>query len=298
MLLHKTCGRETQRSNEYVSVFAMDGDIEHCFPVRCSGCGKGFLSVYHEDWLGDPDNEFEFQIDFKRDWTFVRFLALMSACPDLVDKYCECEAHKDFDRFLRDNFGAQKDPGLINRALRFAYKIHQVDQFQTRKGKKIPYLIHPLSVGQILERVGASEEVIAAGLLHDTIEDCKPYGSVTKEMLEKEFGANIARMVNDVTEQDKSLSWEERKRLALEHIKNMEKDPLLVKSADVLHNMTDQLADYISEGEEMFKRFNAPKDKQLTRYIVLISEIIRVYPGNPLRQDLTSTLEKMTQLWK
>lgn len=133
--------------------------------------------------------------------------------------------------------------------------------------------------------------------MHDTIEDCKPYGSITRKLLVKEFGERVARMVDDVTEQDKSLPWDERKRLALEHISRMSKDSLLVKSADVLHNMTDQIMDYKTEGEEMFKKFNAGKEKQLKRYETLINEIGRVYPENPLRGDLEKNLKELRRLW-
>ena len=49
-----------------------------------------------------------------------------------------------------------------------------------------------------------------ASLLHDVIEDCE----VTKENIEKIFGIRVAEMVDDVTEQDRSLPWVERKRLA------------------------------------------------------------------------------------
>lgn len=182
----------------------------------------------------------------------------------------------------------------IQKAIKFAIKVHSG---QTRKGKDEPYIIHPLSVGLIISRVTDDEDIIIAGILHDTIEDCRPYGSITKHLLAQEFGENVARMVNDVTEQDKSLSWEERKKLALKHIPRMSKGSLLVKSVDVLHNMTDQIADYKAEGEKMFKRFNAGKDKQLKRYERLIKEIGRAYLNNPLREDLKVNFKKLQTLW-
>ncbi len=186
----------------------------------------------------------------------------------------------------------------IQKAINFAIKVHQQDQNQTRKGKTDPYIIHPLTVGLILAKTGAKENVIVAGILHDTIEDCKPYGSVTKELLEKEFGNDVAEMVNDVTEQDKSLPWEERKRLALEHVKHMQKDSILVKSADVLHNMTDQISDYGKEGDKMFLRFNAPKEKQLLRYTKLIHELKEAWLENPLLIDLETSLKTLINDWK
>ena len=49
----------------------------------------------------------------------------------------------------------------------------------------IPYVTHPLTVGLIISLAGGSEDAIVAGVLHDTIEDCEPYGSVKKKFLLK-----------------------------------------------------------------------------------------------------------------
>ena len=179
---------------------------------------------------------------------------------------------------------------MFNKALRFATEIHKG---QSRKGKAIPYISHPLAVAHILEQVTKNEDIVIAGILHDTIEDCVPYGSITKDILERMFNADIARMVNDVTEEDKSLPWAERKRLAFEHIKHMPHDSLLVKSADVLHNLSELTADIIRDGQSVFTKFNASKEDTRLRYQKLIPEIIRIWPENPLRKDLESELNRL-----
>ena len=182
----------------------------------------------------------------------------------------------------------------IGKAIAFATKVHKG---QTRKGKIIPYITHPKAVGQILASVTKDEEIIEAGILHDTIEDCQPYGSITKETIEWKFGPRVAKMVNDVTEQDKSLPWAERKQLALEHIENMDNDSLLVKSADVSHNLEDQIEDYKKEGDAMWKKFNAPKSAQLERYTKLITAIGKKWPQNPLLDELEADLDTIKRLW-
>lgn len=182
----------------------------------------------------------------------------------------------------------------IGRAIEFAKKVHKG---QTRKGKDTPYITHPEAVGQILSGVTKDEDIICAGILHDTIEDAKPYGSVTKETIEGLFESKVAKIVNDLTEQDKTLPWAVRKQQALEHIKEMDNDSLLVKSADVLHNLTDQIADYRKEGDAMFQRFNAPKEAQLARYKKLITEISKRWPENPLLAELEVNLDKVKRLW-
>lgn len=186
---------------------------------------------------------------------------------------------------------------LIQKALEFAYRVHQVDQRQSRKGKQVPYLFHVLAVANILERTGANETVVAAGILHDTIEDSNPEKPITKEMLKKAFGLEVARIVNDLSEQDTSLPWMERKMLALAHVAEMEQDSLLVKSADVLHNLSDQIDDYKMKGEAIFIHFNAPKEAQLKRYHSLVDAIKKRWPDNPLLPSLEDHLRTAQLLW-
>lgn len=185
---------------------------------------------------------------------------------------------------------------ILLKAINFATHVHKG---QTRKGKPdVPYITHPLTVGIILSKVRADEDVIVAGILHDTIEDCEPYGSITKEIIEKEFGKSVADIVNDVTEQDKSLPWAIRKQKAFEHIPQMSYGSLLVKSADQLHNISDQIEDYKKEGDAIFKRFNASKEKQLERYKKLIPAIETAWPDNPLLPDLKKAFSEIQVLWK
>lgn len=181
-------------------------------------------------------------------------------------------------------------PPLVTKAIAFAMRVHELEAHKKRKGKDVPYITHPLTVGLILARVTKDENIIAAGILHDTVEDCEPYGSVTKETIEREFNGDVARMVNDVTEQDKNLPWMERKMAALAHIKDMKQDSLLVKSADVLHNLADLNGDIRTAGTGALGKFNASQADTVLRYRKLIAELKRVWAGNPLLPDLEENL--------
>ena len=176
-----------------------------------------------------------------------------------------------------------KNLHLLNKAVRFATEVHRT---QKRKGKDVPYITHPLAVALILSRATKDENIIIAGILHDTIEDCVPYGSITKEYLESEFNSDVARMVNDLTEEDKTLPWMERKIAALKHIPHMPHDSLLVKSADVLHNLSELNDDRAKDGEKVFEKFNARKDDTILRYQKLIPDIKNAWPENPLIGEL------------
>jgi (p)ppGpp synthase/HD superfamily hydrolase len=172
---------------------------------------------------------------------------------------------------------------LLHQAIEFATKVHSGQQ---RKGKDVPYVAHVLAVGLIVSLVSDDENIIAAGILHDTIEDCQPKGSVTKESIAAAFSPEIAQMVDDVTEKAKDLPWFERKMKALEHIKNMQHNSQLVKSADVLHNLTELVQDLEHDGAKVWARFNASKENISKRYDLLILELAQAWPENPLLEDL------------
>lgn len=175
---------------------------------------------------------------------------------------------------------------LIRNAINFSINVHEVQQKQKRKGKDIPYLTHTFTVGLILARAGASEEVIAAGILHDTIEDSVPGQKVSREMLAFQFGPSVAELVASVTEIQEGVSWDEAKEEARDHIKYFSNESLLVKSADILSNTSEILDDYRKDGERVFERFKAPKEKVLHNYIEAINLITTKWPENPLAEDL------------
>jgi 5'-deoxynucleotidase YfbR-like HD superfamily hydrolase len=174
----------------------------------------------------------------------------------------------------------------IQKAIKFATKTHEVYQKQKRKGKDIAYITHPLMVGLILAYTGADDDVICAGILHDTIEDSTGEKKVSFDMLRERFGERVANFVLALTETDKTLPWEERKKLAKEHIKDFSNEAVLVKSADILANTRELIEDYEKDGDQVFMRFNAPKEKLLKNYLETITILIEKWPENPLAQEL------------
>jgi (p)ppGpp synthase/HD superfamily hydrolase len=177
----------------------------------------------------------------------------------------------------------------IIKAINFAGRCHCG---ATRKGKQdVEYVTHPLGVALILTGIDCDEETVIAGILHDTVEDSQ--GKTTLQDIAKEFGDRVSRIVGDVTEKDKSLPWEERKKRALEHIPHMDKDSMLVKSADFLYNLKDLAADLEAEGDKAYDKFNAPKEKQRARFSNVVRALAEAWPDNPLLAELRETLKKI-----
>jgi (p)ppGpp synthase/HD superfamily hydrolase len=143
-----------------------------------------------------------------------------------------------------------------------------------------------LTVGVILAKVGADDDVVAAGILHDTIEDSIEEKKVTAEMIADRFGEKVSRLVLSVTEKEKTFSWDERKKDALEKIATFSHDSLLVKSADIISNVSELLDDHARYGDEVFDRFKATKEKTIDHQLKSIKAIVSRWPENPLAEDL------------
>jgi len=184
----------------------------------------------------------------------------------------------------------------IQKAIKFAAKTHNHYQQQKRKGKEIPYITHPLTVGMILAMAKTSEDVIIAGILHDTIEDSVAEKKVTAEMIIERFGEEVMRLVLSVTEQNKSLPWDERKAHAIQHIENFSHESVLVKSADVISNISELIDDHKKYGAEVFERFNAPKEKIIPNQLKVISALVDHWPESPLAWDLKFLASNLSRI--
>ena len=124
---------------------------------------------------------------------------------------------------------------LIQKAYDFAYEHHKG---QFRKSGE-PYVIHVIQVANTLAEMHCGPKTIAAGLLHDTVEDCE---GVTTETITELFGEEIAILVDAVTKIGAIKFKDEEEYLASNHRKlfiAMAKDirVILIKLADRLHNM-------------------------------------------------------------
>ncbi len=187
----------------------------------------------------------------------------------------------------------------IQKAIKFAVKTHEIYQKQTRKGKDVSYIIHPLTVGLILSQVGADNDVVCAGILHDTVEDSIPEKKVTYEMLEDRFGKRVAEMVLDVSEKNKQLPWKERKKDALLHIKNFSSETLLLKSADIISNVSEIIDDYYKDGDLIFTRFKAPEPKKeniIDNYMTAMKTILSHWDSNPLENKLNFLVGELKKI--
>ncbi len=126
------------------------------------------------------------------------------------------------------------DTKLICRAFEFAYQLHE-GQYRA-SGE--PYIAHPVAVAGLLRDLGGSSVMIAAGFLHDVVEDT----DVTAEEIESRFGAEVRRLVEGVTKLSK-FNFSSKTERQAENFRRMflamaaDIRVIVVKLADRLHNM-------------------------------------------------------------
>lgn len=198
----------------------------------------------------------------------------------------------------------------IFRAIERATVLHHG---QTRRVTGVPYIVHPYAVGFLLAHFTDNEDVIIAGLLHDTLEDVPDY---TQEMLEVEFGPEVMRLVSEVTEDNAiyeehpELSHQDRVRLKkqdyLERLMDDSEGALMIAAADKICNTRSFLGEYKKFGsEEFWKKWrrDAPtfergrgSSERYLHFALAFNAIIQSKLKHPLAEELdrvTKAAEKV-----
>ena len=205
-------------------------------------------------------------------------------------------------------------PPELEAAVRLAARAHY-RHFRKRSGGRddcaegsaalaedcIPYMTHLTGTATILARSGAGPDLIAAGLLHDLLEDVPEIAG--EELIERVAGGRVLELVRAVTE-DKdrarpaSESWQERKATQLDHLATGEEDVVRIKAADALHNLLSLIADLEAAPEPgvVWKRFNAPPEQQLEYFSRLSGTVTRRLGRHPLAVELAAAVERLRSL--
>lgn len=157
---------------------------------------------------------------------------------------------------------------IKDKAREFAIKAH-MGQIRKSEPDK-PKIIHPIGVAKMLESFGYDDDVVAAGYLHDVVEDTK----YTNEDIEREFGSDIASLVMDASEPDKSLSWEERKEHTIRETKKLPFRNKLVVCADKINNLEDLYLKFKKSGKRDFSAFKRGEESQKWYYTNVYESLV------------------------
>ena len=160
---------------------------------------------------------------------------------------------------------------LVSEAIAFAVKAHDG---MRRKKSQAPYILHPLEAAVIVGTMTDDQNVIAAAVLHDVVEDA----GVAIEDIEEKFGKRVRQLVQSETEDKRadlppSDTWRIRKQESLDALKNtQDTGVLMVWIGDKLANMRAIYRDWKVEGDAVWQRFNQKDIKQQEWYYTSIAE--------------------------
>lgn len=153
-----------------------------------------------------------------------------------------------------------EEKNLIDKAILFAAQKHKGS---VRKGDGQPYIFHPLEVLGIVSLLTKDKDILAASVLHDTIEDTE----TTKEELVKEFNQHIADLVASESEdkrkgQNKDNTWIDRKKEAIETLKNAaDVGSKIICIGDKISNLRSLNRLVLDKGDEAWDCFNMKDPK-------------------------------------
>lgn len=172
---------------------------------------------------------------------------------------------------------AKIDTGVVDKAIRFAAEKHSG---AARKGSDTPYIVHPMEAAAIVAGITGDQELIAAALLHDTLEDTD---TAYDEILNL-FGKRVADLVAGESE-DKQAgkpaaeTWKDRKQKTIDELKNAGYESKLLVLADKLSNIRAMERDLEEKKEKLWDRFNQKDPSMHAWYYGSIADILSADPA-------------------
>lgn len=177
---------------------------------------------------------------------------------------------------------------LFDKAVKFAVDAHAEIE---RRGKGYPYILHPMEAAGIVASITTDPEMLAAAILHDTVEDT----DVTIEQIRQEFGERVATLVyNETSHLPHGLPWRDRKQAQADQIASAPRDSKVVALGDKLSNLRTIAADYRLIGDQLWQRFHAPGGKEdVLWYYTILADALRDLADTPPYEEYRRLLEEM-----
>ena len=171
---------------------------------------------------------------------------------------------------------------IFDKAVAFALDAHEG---QMRKDGGV-YILHPLEDAAIVGTMTNDLEVLAAAVLHDTVEDT----AVTAQDIFDNFGERVANLVAHETEnkrhgQKPSETWKIRKQESLAVLKDSEIETKMLWLGDKLSNVRSLARGFDRNGVSVFNKFNETDPKEQYWYHSTILEYIRELSSEPAYKE-------------
>ncbi|MBP5306756.1 MAG: bifunctional (p)ppGpp synthetase/guanosine-3',5'-bis(diphosphate) 3'-pyrophosphohydrolase [Paludibacteraceae bacterium] len=183
------------------------------------------------------------------------------------------------------------DSTFLDKAILYAVKAHANTE---RRAKGFPYIIHPLEAMAITATMTSDQELLAAAVLHDTVEDT----SVTEDDLRREFGNRVADLVKvesdePVPEADEESSWHARKQAAIDRIAAASRDGKMVALGDKLSNMRAIARDWERQGESLWTLFRTHDKSEHAWHYRGLANSLKDLSGTEAYQEFVSLIERV-----
>lgn len=175
----------------------------------------------------------------------------------------------------------------------FAYA-HDAHLGKTRKDTKIPYIAHLMGVTSLVLQYGGTEDEAIGALLHDAAEDAGGYDRLAD--IEARFGPHVAAIVHGCSDsfETPKKAWLERKRAYIEHVARVSPSAILVSVSDKIHNVGSIIADYRTEGDRLWSRFNPDAGK--TGTVWYYRSLVTAYRATSASAPHTPAVEELDRL--
>lgn len=180
----------------------------------------------------------------------------------------------------------------IEEAMIFAIHAHEG---QFRKFSNTPYILHPMEVASIASTMTDDEDIVIAGLLHDTVEDT----DVTIQEIKEKFGKRVFQLVASETEDkmsnlNPSETWMERKEstlLILKHTTDLGVKILWL--SDKLANMRSFYRQYLIDGDKIWLQLNQKDKTKHQWYYQTVLDNIRELSHLPEYKEAQDLINKL-----
>ncbi|HVC06490.1 MAG TPA: HD domain-containing protein [Solirubrobacterales bacterium] len=173
---------------------------------------------------------------------------------------------------------------LVRDALEAAREAH-AGQIRNGSGG-MPYIEHPITVAELLAAQGLPEEVLAAALLHDVVEE----SDAELGEIRARFGERVGTLVGALTDPEEIQPYERRKDAHRAIVAQAGPDALAIYAADKLANLRALRRVYASEGEAVGEELKAPLEVKVAVWGADISMLAREAPSLPFLGELEAQL--------
>lgn len=180
----------------------------------------------------------------------------------------------------------------LNEGLAFAAAAHNG---QMRKMGNIPYILHPMEVAAIIAGITDDQDVMIAGLLHDTVEDC----GVDPKTIKEKFGAKVAALVQSETEDKMSSrpaadTWMARKEESLLMLRlTRDRNVKILWLADKLSNMRSFYREYLKKGDRLWEALHQKDPRMQEWYYRTIATYLMELADTAAYQEYLELVNKI-----